>query len=143
MDLLKVMLLYMSMLVGTAVNTSSATPIPYAELPTPVPIVTETPTPAPTITVTPDPTSTPTPRLVLMKEGSSGSAVRMLQARLKELGYTDEEPDGFYGPKTAKAVEAFQERNGLKADGIAGQQTLKKMFNDDTVLPALTPAPEG
>ena len=34
------------------------------------------------------------------------------------------EIDGYYGPRTAQAVEAFQRDYGLIADGMVGKQTL-------------------
>jgi len=54
--------------------------------------------------------------------------VTKLQKRLDELGYFDQDATGFYGPYTAAAVKAFQKRNSLTADGIAGPKTLDKVY---------------
>ena len=59
--------------------------------------------------------------------GSRGTEVRNIQERLKKWGYYNGAVDGIYGQKTANAVKYFQRKNGLKADGIAGTQTLKAM----------------
>ena len=42
--------------------------------------------------------------------------------------------DGIYGSKTVEAVKYFQKKNGLTADGIAGEKTLKAMgiYNNST-----------
>jgi len=40
------------------------------------------------------------------------------------LGLYFGETDGDFGPKTLEATKAFQRKNGLKDDGIAGNQTL-------------------
>jgi len=58
-----------------------------------------------------------------------GNDVTKLQKRLDELGYFDQEATGFYGPYTAAAVKAFQKRNSLTADGIAGPKTLDKIYS--------------
>lgn len=63
----------------------------------------------------------------LSKMGSSGQEVRQIQTKLKEYGVYNGEVDGIYGSQTKKAVIAFQKYNGLAADGIAGEQTLRKM----------------
>ncbi len=59
--------------------------------------------------------------------GSEGDVVRQIQQKLKQWGYYEGNVDGKYGYKTWEAVKAFQSKNGLKADGIAGKQTLEKM----------------
>ncbi len=64
-----------------------------------------------------------------LRHGMSGSAVKKLQERLKELGYFDHSVTGYYGDVTKKAVEAFQKNNGLKVDGVAGPATLKKVYS--------------
>ena len=58
------------------------------------------------------------------KRGSSGETVKQIQTKLKEWGYYDGTVDGVYGNGTEKAVKYFQEKNGLTADGKAGQNTL-------------------
>ena len=58
------------------------------------------------------------------KRGSSGETVKQIQTKLKEWGYYDGTVDGVYGSSTEKAVKYFQEKNGLTADGKAGQKTL-------------------
>lgn len=63
----------------------------------------------------------------LSKVGSTGEEVRHIQTKLKEYGVYSGEVDGIYGSQTKKAVIAFQKYNGLAADGIAGEQTLRKM----------------
>lgn len=61
---------------------------------------------------------------MLLKEGSSGVAVRSLQSRLKGLGFNVGKVDGKFGPTTRKAVIAFQNARKLKPDGIAGPKTM-------------------
>ncbi len=62
-----------------------------------------------------------------LKKGSRGTAVKTLQTELKELGYYTGKIDGIYGNATVKAVKAFQKKNSLKADGIAGPLTQSKI----------------
>ena len=64
-----------------------------------------------------------------LREGDSGTQVKLLQERLKELGYFNTYCTGTYGDITKDAVTAFQLRNGLSADGIAGKSTLKKLYS--------------
>lgn len=69
----------------------------------------------------------------VLRPGDSGTAVKELQYRLKELGYYSASRDGVYGAQTRTAVMAFQKRNGLTADGIAGPATLKKLYSSSAV----------
>ena len=75
---------------------------------------------------TAEPTATPTTEPAL-KKGATGSRVTALQEQLKQLGYYTGKVDGNYGDGTVKAVKAFQSRNGLTADGVAGTATLNKL----------------
>ena len=61
----------------------------------------------------------------ILQLNSSGSNVTALQNKLAALGYYKGEITGHYGEKTRDAVKAFQSKNGLVADGIAGPSTLK------------------
>ena len=132
MDLLKTLLFYMIMTSAGATLESGATPIPYEQLSTPTPVVTATPTP----TATPAPTATPTPALYTLNVGSRGTYVRTLQQKLADMGYLKGAPDGIYGNQTRDAVAAFQRRNGLEDDGVAGPKTLSKLYYDPDALHA-------
>ena len=61
------------------------------------------------------------------RQGSSGSAVRTIQTKLKNWGYYDGAVDGIFGSQTTEAVKYFQRKNGLTADGIVGPATLKAL----------------
>lgn len=63
----------------------------------------------------------------LSKYGSRGNEVKQIQEKLKRWGYYNGSVDGVYGSKTLTAVKNFQQKNGLKADGIAGEKTLSAM----------------
>ena len=59
--------------------------------------------------------------------GDQGEAVSALQERLIALGYLSES-SGVYDEWTAAALKAFQESNGLPADGIAGPNTQQALY---------------
>ncbi|MGA8514215.1 MAG: peptidoglycan-binding protein [Burkholderiaceae bacterium] len=59
--------------------------------------------------------------LILLQNGTKGDLVKKLQAKL------DLDADGVFGDDTEEAVEAYQEENGLEADGVAGPVTLAHM----------------
>ncbi len=88
------------------------------------------------VSLTPEPTIAPPPleyRPVeaLLRVGSIGPEVIQLQNRLKELGFYDGEVDGKYFAGTETAVLAFQTQHGLDADGMAGAQTLEKLYSTE------------
>ena len=66
-----------------------------------------------------------------LRPGDSGTAVRNLQYTLYELGYYDGNMDGDYGQTTSDAVRAFQIQNNLSVDGIAGSDTLAKLYSSE------------
>lgn len=61
------------------------------------------------------------------KFGSSGEEVRQIQSKLKSWGFYSGSIDGVYGSQTVEAVKAFQKKNGLTADGVAGEKTLSAL----------------
>ncbi|MET7541098.1 L,D-transpeptidase family protein [Streptomyces sp. NPDC005507] len=73
------------------------------------------PSPSPS-SRTPSVRPTPPPK-VLMARGASGAKVRELQARLRQIAWLFEGPNGKYGPATTKAVEGFQGKRGLPRTG--------------------------
>ena len=89
---------------------------------------------------TAEPGASPTAEPAL-KRGSSGERVTALQQKLKNLGYYTGTVDGDYGDGTVKAVKAFQSRNGLTADGVAGEATLK-LIHSGNAKKAATPSPK-
>ena len=64
---------------------------------------------------------------IVLRQGSSGGTVRLVQQKLNALG-EKLSTDGKYGASTAAAVERYQRRNGLVADGAVGKATWEKMF---------------
>lgn len=57
-----------------------------------------------------------------LRIGSHGEAVRDVQRRLA-VAALPLEPDGDYGVETERAVRTFQQRRGLRVDGICGPET--------------------
>ena len=60
----------------------------------------------------------------VIKKGAEGDGVVAIQEMLKDLGYNTGKADGKFGAKTEAALLKFQKDNGLKADGIVGNQSL-------------------
>lgn len=143
--------------------------------PTPVPTATPVPTPSPTPKPPPTPRPTPGPRTLKslgptrtptepplshftqadfdayaeLSVGSSGEAVTALKERLYELGYFKTNTfNAKYTENTAQTVQAFQQMNGLPADGVADPQTQALLFSSyargkpvPTAAPTRTPRP--
>lgn len=80
----------------------------------PVPAPQPSPDPGPAITMA-------YPGTPLVK-GSQGDAVKLIQAKVGA------KPDGDFGAATEKRVKEWQKAHKLKADGIVGSVTWKKMF---------------
>ncbi|HET6872716.1 MAG TPA: peptidoglycan-binding protein [Sporolactobacillaceae bacterium] len=62
-----------------------------------------------------------------VSHSTASHSVKSLQTRLRSLGYYHDSIDGINGPHTHSAVRAFQSRNGLAVDGIAGPRTWAKL----------------
>ena len=56
-----------------------------------------------------------------LKKGSRGEDVKVLQQALNLIS------DGIFGDLTDEAVKEFQRLNGLKVDGIVGNNTWAKL----------------
>jgi peptidoglycan hydrolase-like protein with peptidoglycan-binding domain len=67
----------------------------------------------------------------LLKVGSRGSQVVLVQKTLQDLGYfTYPVSTGYYGSITKAAVKRFQKANGIIADGIVGSKTMGLLLPD-------------
>lgn len=64
---------------------------------------------------------------IVLRRGAAGGTVRLVQQKLNSLG-EKLSADGKYGAATAAAVERYQRRNSLAADGSVGKSTWEKMF---------------
>ncbi len=84
-------------------------------------------------------------RYPLLRSGSKGVYVCILQDALTTLGYDTGGLDGVFGVKTRASVISYQNKNGLSADGIVGNLTWNKIMPDvvgkgassTTVLPTI------
>ena len=59
----------------------------------------------------------------ILKRGSSGEKVKLIQEQLRELGTYKGPITGFFGPLTEIGVKEFQRLNNLTPDGIVGKNT--------------------
>jgi lysozyme family protein len=66
--------------------------------------------------------------IAALRQGDRGADVSELQKALQKLGHYSGTIDGDFGSKTLSAVKAFQEKNGLTVDGIAGTKTLEALM---------------
>jgi predicted chitinase len=66
----------------------------------------------------------------VLKKGTEGSAVLQLQQLLAENGHSPGAIDGDFGPKTEKALKAFQTVAGLPVTGKAGAATWEALERD-------------
>ncbi len=63
----------------------------------------------------------------LLRYGSVGPQVELVQLALQREGALREAPDGIFGARTREAVTGFQRRSGLAADGIVGNATWRAL----------------
>jgi peptidoglycan hydrolase-like protein with peptidoglycan-binding domain len=75
---------------------------------------------APTAPTTPPPAVSAHPSL---RQGDMGEDVRQLQTLLEQHGIATGGTDGQFGPKTQRAVVAFQKAHGLGGSGLVGPRT--------------------
>jgi LysM repeat protein len=93
----------------------------------------------PNATPTPPPTNT----CPLLRQGSTGEAVRDLQTRLRNAGFDPGNIDGVFGAKTHSAVINFQRNNGLTPDGLVGVLTWTALGVNCSSTPSPVTCPAG
>ncbi len=81
----------------------------------------------------------------MLTSDSKGSDVKKLQQSLVDAGYSvgSAGVDGIYGSATAAAVKKYQQDNGLKVDGIAGDETLGSLYGSKTTSSPSSPSTSG
>lgn len=62
--------------------------------------------------------------------GSRGDDVKTIQTKLKNWGYFNGKVDGVYGEDTYRGILKFQQKHGIKQDGIVGGVTATKLGID-------------
>lgn len=70
------------------------------------------------------------------KNGDDNENIIAIQQRLIDLGFLDlgeDEPTTYFGSMSEDALKAFQSANSLEESGIAGYETLKKLFSSDAL----------
>ena len=63
----------------------------------------------------------------LIRPGDRSPEVVDVQIRLRALGLTLDDDNGFFGPATERALRTFQQQRGLLVDGIVGPQTWNEL----------------
>ncbi len=63
----------------------------------------------------------------IKKASAAKATTKQIQTALKNAGFYSGPVDGKIGQMTKTAVKEFQKANGLKEDGVVGQQTWSKL----------------
>ena len=75
----------------------------------------------------------------IVQYGAQGTNAKILQQMLNRNGYKLD-VDGIFGDNTLAAVKDYQQKNGLKVDGIVGQDTWGALSGDTSKTYTTTPA---
>jgi len=83
-----------------------------------------------------------------LRQGERGRAVQTLQQALIDLKFPMPistrrrgTPDGIYGAETTATVRKFQQKYGLKVDGVVGRNTMSRLDRLFTSAPPSPPTP--
>jgi hypothetical protein len=68
---------------------------------------------------------------MLLKLGSSGNEVRLIQLFLKKIGYPIKSTNGEFSSETQKYVIQYQKLKGLQPDGEIGNKTIASLLKDN------------
>jgi peptidoglycan hydrolase-like protein with peptidoglycan-binding domain len=87
------------------------------------------------------------PPPVVPSEPVGNADVFAVQKKLLEMGLFEGQVDGYYGPKTAGAIRAFEERNGMTPEGALTPTVVQRILGGDVgavtqAIPQPIAAPE-
>ncbi len=85
---------------------------------------------APTPQTTGGVATAPAPQ-VIPDQPVGNSEVFAVQKKLAELKLFEGKVDGYYGPMTARAIRAFEERNGFEPQGALSSGIVQSILNSD------------
>jgi peptidoglycan hydrolase-like protein with peptidoglycan-binding domain len=105
-------------------TTTAAPTTPTPTAPTPAPT---TASPTTTTKTPPTPTRTTPAPVVLWRQGDSGTKVRQLQARLRQIRWFSGDVTNYYGSRTVAAVRGFQAKRGYPVTGAVDERTWNKL----------------
>lgn len=75
-------------------------------------------------------TAAPGEAYTSLRQGHYGNLVKELQTELRNQGYFSGVVDGYYDEETTESVKAFQRKNSLLEDGVAGAATQRLLFEN-------------
>ena len=126
---------------GVPQGVAAPKPLPAMERPeaTEAPVTVLT---VPTAGPSAETTGSVTPVQPVIPEAPVGNAeVFAVQKKLAELQLFDGKVDGYYGPMTARAIRAFEERNGLTPMGALDPAVVQAILGADSAGRMTTPPP--
>ncbi|MDB5623041.1 MAG: hypothetical protein JWR39_1604 [Devosia sp.] len=109
---------------------ADAVPVPVSARPAPQLRATPESAPQTTGTVSQQAAAAAVPAVPDQPVGNA--EVFELQKRLVELKLFDGTVDGYYGPRTARAIRAFEERNGLTPTGAMTRSVIEAILGADS-----------
>ncbi len=72
---------------------------------------------------------------------TNGEDVKLLQQKLRQLGFSIDDTEGFFDKTTFQAVHALQKEHGLPATGVVDETTAKLIgTRGDALQPKAEPA---
>lgn len=105
--------------------TTSASPKPS---PRSSPKTVSSPKPSPTPSKTSAPAEPAPPAKIILRPGNTGTMVRSLQARLRQIGWFTGDVSDVYGTRTTASVRGFQAKRGLDATGVLDETTWNRLL---------------
>ena len=131
------------------VTSTASAPAPSTSVPTtspstrpvkvPTTVASSKPPTKPVSTPKPSPRSTPSntakpakpapPVRIVLQAGNTGSSVRSLQARLRQIGWFSGDVSDVYGTRTTASVRGFQAKRGFEATGKLDETTFNRLLS--------------